>query len=212
MAPPQTPVIWSQAPAENPMFFNEKRVVVCMNSKVAALLMLAMLVVPVFAFSPLDIVLHPSYLVKIVLQFVGLEETTEEKLMNAEPPTEISPEYKASIDKFNELFDLLEPDAVGTDTGKRVNEFIYIAFVEDNVNYADASILIQNGIVKAFEKGKGAYGTPTIYVRLNKHAVDKIPALMNSPQVVDHVIGLYLDGHIELEPESKAVEYIEKFS
>lgn len=183
-----------------------------MNSKVVALLMLAVLVAPAFAFSPIDIVLHPNYLIKMIMQFIGLEETTEEKLDNAKPPTEISPEYKESIDKFNELFGLLQPNAVGTDTGKRVNEFIYVAFVEDGNLYADASILIQNGVVNAFEKGRGAYGEPTIYVRVNKHAVDTIPALMNSQQAMDHVIALYLDGHIELEPESKALEYIEKFS
>ncbi|MCK4327358.1 MAG: hypothetical protein KAW41_02675 [Candidatus Diapherotrites archaeon] len=182
-----------------------------MDTKVTALLMLAVLVVPAFAISPFDLLLHPGYLIKLVLKTIGLEESTQDKVMNAGPPAEVTPEYKESIDKFNELFGLLQPDAVGLDTGKRVNEFVYIAFTENGVLYADASVLIQQGVVNAFEKGKGNYGTPTIYVRVNKHAVDKIPSLINSPQAIDHLMGLYLDGHIELEPESKAIEYVDKF-
>ena len=82
--------------------FNEKRISIGMNSKVAALLMTALLVVPAAAISPIDLVLHPSYLIKMFMQAVGLEKSTEGKLTEsspAEPPAE----YTAVVAKVKSI-------------------------------------------------------------------------------------------------------------
>jgi len=181
-----------------------------MNTKFVALAMVMLLVAPAVAINPIDLLLHPSYLIKSVMKFLGLEQSTEDKIMESDV-TQVPAEYQAAIDKLYTMLEAVTPDVIGADIGENVNEFVYLAFTENDNRYAEWSVLIQNGKVVAFEQGVGEFGSPTMFVRLDGKAMNTLTSSQTGDEIMDSAFNLYLDGHIELEPEDKAIGYISQF-
>ena len=184
-----------------------------MDKKIVALLVLSLLVTPAFALSLddiLDWITHPGILIKAIAQLLGLEESTKDKLA-APYATEITPDQKANVELFNGFGELsaeyLLGQDVGSHIGRDVDETIYIGYVENDELYADWTIIVKDGVVTKSQKGRAYWTSPTLYVRVDYVAVQRLASLEEGDDAFVVLRNLYLDGHAEIEPLDKITEY-----
>ena len=183
-----------------------------------------LLVQPAFAFglddviniviTIIDFILHPTYLINMILQFFGIQENPKEALLNArDAGDDIPEEYEEAREEFYQSFESFEDEAMEFEVPEEVEETVYIGFVESGLRYGDWTVVLEDGEVQVFEQGGSneEYGEPSIYVTMDKYAVEELGELTEDAdmETLNTAKMLYLDGHINIYPADKATEYID---
>ncbi len=94
-----------------------------------------------------------------------------------------------------------------------INENIYIAMLDNGNLLADYQINIVHGKAICYGKtprtgGNASCGNPTIWIKVDKYAVREIAETQGFKSRAYLVKDLFLAGHIDVYPKSKAFDYL----
>ncbi len=162
-------------------------------------------------FNPTAIFQSFSMVVNTVLETFHLAPTLDQELSQARYVPSSSP----AVQYFEDIVKQGEP-YMAAQGPSWVTENVYIALVDSQGNILDDyQVHIVNGKVVCAGRtvktgGSADCGKPTVWIKADEYAVERVYKTEGIKGRAEVVKDLFLSGHIDVYPKTKAFDYLDK--
>ncbi len=160
-------------------------------------------------FNPANLLGGLGFIFHAVLEPLHLEPTLADEIRNAQYIPDPDARYFEKIVKEGEPF-------LKYKAPMNVSENVYIALMKGDKIIDDYQISVVDGRAVCYGRtprtgGNANCGEPTVWVKVDVYAAKRVSETQGFVNRAYLVKGLFLSGHIDVYPKSKAFQYLGQF-